>query len=107
MANSAVQCPAEGVRMAARTDRIEARIEPERAERIRFASRLVDESTSAFMVRAAADRAERVIAEHQFTEVDDDYFDRLLAALDEPARSLTPLADAARRVAEQPAFERR
>jgi len=92
--------------MAARTDRIEARVEPERAERIRFASRLVDESTSTFMVRAAADRAERVIAEHQFTQVDDHYFDRLLAALDEPASPLPALTDATRRVAEQPAFER-
>ena len=53
------------------------------------------------------DRAERVIAEHQFTEVDDDYFDRLLAALDEPARPFPALAHAARRVADQPAFERR
>ena len=93
--------------MAGRTDRIEARIEPERAERIRFASRLVDESMSAFMVRAAADRAERVIAEHQFTEVDSNYFERLIAALDEPARPLPALADAARRVAEQPSFVRR
>lgn len=93
--------------MAVRTDRIEARIEPERAERIRFASRLVDESMSAFMVRAAADRAERVIAEHQFTLVDDDYFERLLAALDGPARPVAALVDSARRVEEQPAFERR
>lgn len=93
--------------MATRTDRIEARIEPERAERIRFASRLVDESMSAFMVRAAADRAEQVIAEHTFTGVDDDYFERLLAALDEPARRVPALADAASEVAEQPAFERR
>ena len=93
--------------VAGRTGRIEARIEPERAERIRFASRLVDESMSAFMVRAAADRAERVIAEHQFTEVDSNYFERLIAALDEPARLLPALADAARRVAEQPSFVRR
>lgn len=93
--------------MATRTDRIEARIEPERAERIRFASRLVDESMSAFMVRAAAERAERVIAEHTFTAVDDDYFERLLAALDEPARGVPALAEAARSAAEQPAFQRR
>ncbi len=92
--------------MATRTDRIEARIEPERAERIRFASQLVDESMSAFMVLAAADRAERMIAEHNYTDVDDNYFQRLLAALDEPAGEVLALADAARRVAEQTAFER-
>lgn len=93
--------------MAIRTDRVEARIEPERAERIRFASRLVDESMSAFMVSAATDRAERVIAEHSSTDVDDAYFERLLAALDEPGRGVPALADAARQVAERPAFERR
>lgn len=93
--------------MAARTDRIEARIEPERAERIRFASALVDESMSSFMVRAAVDRAERVIAEHTFTEVDEEYFVRLIAALDEPARAMPALAKVARQVTKKPAFERR
>ena len=62
---------------------------------------------SAFMVRAAADRAKQVIAEHAFTGVDDGYFERLLAALDEPASRVPALDDAAHQVAEQPAFERR
>lgn len=66
--------------MASRKDRINALSEPERTK--------------------------RVIAEHRFTEVDDDYFDRLLAALDEPARPLPALAHAARRAADQPAFDR-
>ncbi len=93
--------------MATRTDRIEARIEPERADRIRYASELVDESMSAFIVRAAADRAERVIAEHTFTKVDDEYFERLIAALDGPGVPVAALAKAVGRVAKKPAFERR
>ncbi len=92
--------------MAGRTDRIEARIEPERAERIRFACELVNESVSSFMVQAAAERAEQVIAEHAFTVVDRDYFDRLIEALDQPPTPVTALTRAARRVAEAPAFDR-
>ena len=93
--------------MATRTERVEARIEPERADRIRFASQLVDESMSSFMVRAASDRAERVIADHAFTVVDGDYFTRLIVELDRPARSVPALAKAARRTTKQTAFERR
>ena len=93
--------------MAARTDRIEARVEPERAERIRLASALLHQSVSSFVVEAAAHRAEEVILEHGFTEVDDRYFAQLMTALDEPGRPVGSLARAADAVAESPAFERR
>lgn len=66
-----------------RTDRIEARVEPERAERIRYAADLARTSMSAFVVDAAAEKAERIIAEHRETAVPSDFFDSLLAALDE------------------------
>jgi uncharacterized protein (DUF1778 family) len=92
--------------MAARTDRIEARVEPDRAERIRFASTLLHQSTSSFVVDAATDRAERVIADHAYTAVPSDYFDKLLAALDEPARPVPALVRAVAEVAENPAFKR-
>jgi uncharacterized protein (DUF1778 family) len=65
-----------------RTDRIEARVEPERAERIRYAAELEDTSVSAFVIEAAADRAEQVIAENRETVVPADFFDSLLEALD-------------------------
>lgn len=68
-----------------RTERIEARIEPERAERIRYAAELVHTSMSAFVVDAAAERAEQVIADHRETIVPAEFFDSLLEALDEGA----------------------
>ena len=55
--------------MTARTERIKARIDPESAERIRYASALEHTSLSGFMVAAAAEKAERVIAEHAYTLV--------------------------------------
>lgn len=66
-----------------RSDRIEARVEPERAERIRYAAELARTSVSSFVVDAAAEKAERVIAEHDETVVPSDFFDSLLGALDE------------------------
>jgi uncharacterized protein (DUF1778 family) len=91
--------------MAARTDRIEARIEPDRADRIRLASELLHTSVSAFMVAAAAEKAEEVIAEHAYTLVPDDYFNELLAALDAPPVVVPSLAKAAAKVAATPAFK--
>ncbi|MCA1727373.1 MAG: DUF1778 domain-containing protein [Actinobacteria bacterium] len=86
-----------------KTERIEVRLEPEAAERIREAAALGNGSVSTFVVAAAADRAERVLAEHRQTEVPGAYFDALLSALDEgsviprlekaaakAARSVTP-----------------
>lgn len=66
-----------------RSERIEARIEPERAERIRYAARLTHRSMSAFVVDAASEVAERVIAEHRETIVPAAFFDDLLSALDD------------------------
>lgn len=82
-----------------RTDRIEARVESERAERIRYAAGLAHASMSAFVVDAAVEKAERVIAEHRETVVPFDFFDLLLAALDEatPNPALRKAAARARR----------
>lgn len=93
--------------MGKRSERIEARIEPARVERIRFASQLVEESISSFVVQAAIERAEQVIAERTFTTVDDKYFDKLIASLNEPAKPIPSLRKAARKTAESPAFKQR
>lgn len=93
--------------MAHRTDRIEARIEPDRAGRIRLASELLHTSVSSFMVEAAAEKAEEVIAEHAYTLVPDDYFNQLLAALDKPPAGVPKLVEAAAKVAAAPAFKQR
>jgi len=91
--------------MAIRTERIEARVEPDRAERIRFASSLMHTSVSGFMVEAASEKAEQVIAEASYTMVPADFFDNLLAALDEPVQPIQALRSAATRAIKDPAFK--
>jgi uncharacterized protein (DUF1778 family) len=92
--------------MGARTERVEARIDPNSAERIRRASELTHTSLSGFMVAAATEKAELVIAEHAYTLVPDEYFDRLLAALDAPLESMPKLEAVAEQERKQPSFER-
>lgn len=92
--------------MASRTDRIEARLEPARAERIRFASELAHTSVSGFMADAAAEKAEQVIAEHAYTLVPSDYFDEILASLDDPPVAIPQLVAAARRTRAKRPFRR-
>jgi len=93
--------------MAERTERIEARVTPERAERIRFASSISHTSLSAFIVDAASEKAEKVIAETSYTIVPDGYFAALLGALDKPAKPIEALQRAAAKVASGPAFRRK
>ena len=88
-----------------RTERIEARVEPATAERIRFATTLRHTSVSRFMVEAAAEKAEQVIADASYTEVPSDYFDRLLDALDAPPQAIPALRRSAESTALNPIFE--
>ena len=83
--------------MAARTERVEARIAPEQAARIRFAAELLDTSVSAFLVSSAVARAEEVIASHRETVVPSDFFDRLIEELDRPPTVIPALAGGAKR----------
>jgi len=92
--------------MASRTERLEARIDPDSAERIRYASALEHMSLSGFVVAAAAEKAERVIAEHAYTLVPSDYFDRLLEILDQPSEPMPELGAAVDRERKQPRFRR-
>jgi len=82
--------------MAVRTDRVEARVSPDQRERIERAAAFSGESMSTFMVAAAVQRADDVIADQSSTVVPADYFDQLLAALDEPAEKAPRLATAAK-----------
>ena len=84
-------------KMVARTDRIEARVDPERAEQIRRAAELANQSVSAFVIDAAEQRAEQIILAHRETVVPAEFFDELLAALDRPAAAVPDLAKAAKR----------
>ena len=92
--------------MGSRTARIEARIAPLSAERIRYASELLQSSVSGFVVRSALAAAEEVIAQHAYTTVPSDYFKELLAALDAPVRPMPRLSEAARRHRRDPRFQR-
>ena len=73
-----------------------ARHSPEERERIERAASASGLSVSAFLVSAAVERAEEVIAATTTTTVPADYFDDLLAALD-VAEVAPRLAKAARR----------
>jgi len=81
--------------MATRTERVEARISPAEHSRIKRAADLEHTSISSFMVAAAAEKADRVIAEHHTTTVTAAFFDELLAALDTPAIANAALSKAA------------
>jgi len=81
--------------MATRTERVEARIAPDEHSRIKRAADLEHTSISSFMVAAAAEKADRVIAEHHTTTVPAAFFDELLAALDTPAVANPALSKAA------------
>jgi uncharacterized protein (DUF1778 family) len=87
--------------MAVKSDRLEARVSPEQRARLEWAARLAGTSVSAFVVDAAVERAEEVVTAQMSTSVPADYFDRLVAALDQADRAPT-LANAAKRVARNP-----
>jgi uncharacterized protein (DUF1778 family) len=69
---------------ATRTSRIELRADPAREQRIRYAAELEHQSVSAFVLDAASERAEQVIASASTTVVHSDFFDRLWEALEAP-----------------------
>ena len=70
--------------MPVRSERVEARLAPEERARIRSAAELSHTSTSSFIVTAALEKADAILASQRRTTVPPDYFDRLLASLDDP-----------------------
>jgi uncharacterized protein (DUF1778 family) len=87
--------------MAVKSDRLEARVSPEQRATLEWAASLAGISVSAFVVDAAVDRANELMAAQMSTTVSADYFDRLIGALDHPDRAPT-LAKAARRARRRP-----
>jgi uncharacterized protein (DUF1778 family) len=73
--------------VATRTQRVEARIAPRDRARIDKAAALEGQSVSAFLVTAAAEKANQVITARTTTAVPADYFDRLFAAIDRADRA--------------------
>jgi uncharacterized protein (DUF1778 family) len=87
--------------VAVKSERLEARVSPEQRARLEWAAGISGMSLSTFVVDAAIERAEALVAEQMLTAVPAEYFDHLVAALDEPDRAPT-LAKAARRVERRP-----
>lgn len=85
--------------MAAKAERVEARLTPVQRPQIEQAASLAGESVSGFIVLAALERAESVVVERATTVVAADYFDQLVASLDQPdeAPRLARAARTARR----------
>lgn len=82
--------------MTAKTERIEVRLSARERERIDWAATLEGKSLSSFVLMAAAERAEQVIAERTMTVVPSEYFDRLLKETDEVDHASRPAQAAAR-----------
>jgi uncharacterized protein (DUF1778 family) len=82
--------------MATKTERVEARLSPRQRERIDKAAAFEGQSLSSFIVTAAAEKAEQVIAARTTTVLPSEYFDRLLSAIDQ-ADQAPRLERAARR----------
>ncbi len=85
--------------MTTRSDRIEARLLPEERAAIDRAAAQEGVSRSTFVVVAAVEKAERLIAEEATTRIPPSFFDDLLAALDTaaPAPALAHAAERAHR----------
>jgi uncharacterized protein (DUF1778 family) len=91
--------------MAARSDRLEARLTAEQRNQIEKAAAMTGESVSSFVVLAALERAETVFSEHASTLTPSRYFDQLLASLDE-ADAAPRLARAARAATDAPRIDK-
>lgn len=84
-----------------KSGRLEARISRNQRATLERAARLAGTSLSAFVIDAALDRAQELVAEQMSTSVPADYFDRVVQTLDE-ADAAPALAKAARRAARSP-----
>jgi len=82
----------------AQSARLEFRVRTEAKEQIEHAAGLLGLAVSDFVRAAAEARADQVLRDHALvTSVPADFFDSLLAALDEPAQPNASLIKAARR----------
>jgi uncharacterized protein (DUF1778 family) len=83
----------------AATARLEFRVTPDDRALIERAAHLEGEPVTAFARAAAAERAARVLRDHEATTtVPPEFFEQLIAALDAPARPSPALAEAAARL---------
>lgn len=83
--------------MAARAERLEARLTSTQRKQIEHAAALAGESVSSFVVLAALDRADILVRDQASTVVPAAYFDQLVTSLDQEEEA-PRLARAAREV---------
>jgi uncharacterized protein (DUF1778 family) len=75
---------------------LEFRVSPQDKARIERAAELAGEPVTSFARTAAEEKADRILREHEATTtVPADYFDKLIAALDTPAKPNAALRKAA------------
>lgn len=86
--------------MATKSERLEARVSPEQRARLEWAAQTAGLSLSTFVLDAAVERAEEILAAETSTLVPIGYFEALLATLDTPDEAPT-LARSARRASVQ------
>lgn len=88
--------------MSFKSDRVEARLSADQRDRIGRAAAFTGESLSAFIVSSAVQRADEVIGHYSSTVVPVEYFEQLVAALDDAPEPSPSLAAAAKRARRQP-----
>lgn len=69
-------------RMSSKEARLDFRIDADTKDRIERAAKLTRESTSGFVIHAAADRADNLLARADVTIMPAGQFDEILASLD-------------------------
>ncbi|MCA1845875.1 MAG: DUF1778 domain-containing protein [Actinobacteria bacterium] len=80
-----------------RTGRINLRVSGRQERILRAAAELTGETLTGFMLAAATERAEEVVARAQRIEVSSEAFGRFVAALDAPAEDMPSLRRYARK----------
>jgi uncharacterized protein (DUF1778 family) len=80
-----------------RRHRIEVRVTPEQDALIREAADLEETTVTAFVLDTVTARARKVVKDHQAIRLSNEAFDRFLAELDKPARSVPELVELFRR----------
>jgi uncharacterized protein (DUF1778 family) len=76
-----------------RRHRLEVRVTPEQDALIRQAADLEDTTVTAFVLDTVTSKARRVVKQHQDLLLSNDAFDRFIAELDRPARSVPELVE--------------
>ncbi len=82
----------------AKTARIEVRADADSEALLKRAADLTNQTLTSFILSAAEERAQQVVADSNTTVVPSEYFDELLDALDRPPVVNPSLRKAARRL---------